>query len=385
MNILLCELNSFENIENKPFHYGNSALSIAINLVNQTMQTNQSTSETSDNTYLLAKKGSLLANIAKNKGIQVLYLPEGNFAQLRLVHMLRKHKLNAIHTFDIDSANLIIKVKSFLQKNILLIHSENRLTEEKEVFASKSFEKIDSYVFADALFQRYYKPGMMNKKSSELPIVSLQHIEKTIENEEEPQITQILANSYTIDQKSKNAKARFLVPLPYIKDSQYKEILEFLKNFDSTTDFEWEAHFYGLGDEMQNFLDYATELGIEHNLLAFFADENEDSYQFCDLCILTLPREEYIVSPLLLAWKNKIPALSTTSIPYFRPAKHNENIYVADINKKDLFLKSMIDLLENDELRTKLILEGNARYNTILNLCDAYPNFYREEIKNKNT
>ncbi len=388
MNILLIEQKCFKRCENNPLHIGAHSLHIAEYILKS-----QENGLVTDNhkVFVLAQKDSLYAKVAQSMGLNLLFMPEGGFLNLKFYFLLRKHKINLIHTFDIESAKFLHSLRIIARK-IPHAHSENRYLEEKDVFFGPAFKNTQGYLFADSVYKDYYGVCFGYNNSSVIPIIlapeTLSKDTKEAEKDSNPSL--FLQTSQDKAQGKDNTgkkKVRFVIPCPLTTDGKYPEIIEVLKAFHTIkgNEYSWEALFLGLGDEMQEMIRLAEEAKILDYLLIFTGIENEDFYNSGDICIYPVSANEHSITPLYGAWKNKVATIINEPIPYCNHAKNERSVLIEDMKNPSAFALALEKLLIDNELREKLIKFGTDTLNALSEEKIDYFAFYKKVIENKST
>ncbi len=145
MNILLLELDYLQQ-NNKRAHSACNSVQLA-----KVMQ-----KYTDNKMYILADDESALLSYAKKQKLNCLITPSGFFSSLKLALLLKKHKIDIVHTFDLLSAQIATKALSFAS-SVKHIHTENRNTEKDDMLLSSAFKKLDACIFAHKSFEGQYK------------------------------------------------------------------------------------------------------------------------------------------------------------------------------------------------------------------------------------
>ncbi len=145
MNILLLE-QDYLSASNKRAHSACHSVQIA-----RLMQ-----EYTNNKVYILANPESALLSSANKQKIQCLAEPSGFFTSLKFALLLKRYKIDIVHTFDLLSAGLAVKALSFAS-SVKHIHSENRNTEKDDMLLSHVFKKLDACIFAHKSFEGQYK------------------------------------------------------------------------------------------------------------------------------------------------------------------------------------------------------------------------------------
>ncbi len=408
MNILLIEQECFKRNENKPLHIGAHSLHIA-EYITKSQKYNNIT-QNMVNVFVLAKKNSLYEKVARSMGLQIIILPENRFVNLKFYFLLRKHKINVIHTFDIESAKLLHSLRLVARK-IPHAHSENRYLEEKDIFFGPAFKNTQGYLFADTVYKDHYGVCFGYNNSTVIPItLAPEQIVKQKANKNEQEeikaedITQEVDTKvntaenlplFPITKQNKNSntknnelkKVRFLIPCPLTTDGKYPEIIESLKAFHTIKgkEYNWEALFLGLGDEMQEMIKLADEAKILDHFLIFTGIENEDFFDSGDICIFPVSSNEHLITPLLGAWKNEVPTIINESIPYCDLAKNDRSVIIEDMKNPSAFALALDKMLNDEEVRDKLIKHGKNSLKEISSQEIDYFTFYKKIIQNKST
>ncbi len=145
MNILLLEQDYLKS-SNKRAHSACHSVQIA-----RLMQ-----KYTNNKVYILANPDSALLLCANKHKIQCLAEPIGMFSSLKFALLLKKYKIDIVHTFDLLSATLAVKALSFAS-SVRHIHSENRNTEKEDMLLGSAFKKVDACIFAHKSYEGQYK------------------------------------------------------------------------------------------------------------------------------------------------------------------------------------------------------------------------------------
>ncbi len=397
MNILLIEQECFSRASNKPLHVGAHSLHIAFAL----SQYKQGT------VHVLAQKGSVYEKVALSKGLNIIHMPNGMFASLFLALLIKRNEINLIHTFDVGSARLVNRI-SFFVPHIRHIHSENRTTEDINLFSSRIFKKTDSFVFADESFKKYYASSLIGKKSltKALGIPFCKEENDSLENTQEnlqkdlsdennsnnkenlPALNpvQCMQTVHVEQEASFHAKdkIRFLVPAPLALEGGYREILHALQLFEQYEgqDFAWEAYFFGAGEEINDIIEFGKGLDILDHLAIFIAPEHENFFAEGDVCIFPVVTKEYIMTPLLYSWAFNVPVICTRNIPYCKTAVNGNNMLVPELTTPASLAGTLHKLINDKSLRDSLTKNGQR---AILNFsanetARNYSSLYNERL-----
>ncbi len=407
MNILLIEQECFKRNENKPLHIGAHSLHIAEYITKS--QENNDPSQIKGKVFVLAKRDSLYQKVARSLGLHVILLPENGFINLKFYFLLRRHKINLVHTFDIESAKLLHSLRLVARK-LPHAHSENRYLEEKDIFFGPAFKNTQGYLFADIVYKDHYGVCFGYNNSTVIPItlapevLSIPKNKVKKENQEVEDIEEITENikdkqehlplfPVTKQDKSSNTenntlrKVRFLIPCPLTTDGKYPEIIETLKAFHTIKgkEYNWEALFLGLGDKMQEMIKLADEAKILNHLLIFTGIENKDFFDSGDVCIFPVSSNEHLITPLLAAWKHKVPTIINETIAYCDLAKNERSVLIEDMKNPSAFALALDKMLKDTELKEKLVKHGENSLKEISSQKIDYFSFYKKIIQNKSS
>ncbi len=145
MNILLLELNYLDS-SNKRAHSAAHCVQLARLMKKYTR----------NKVFLLTDPESDLLPYAKKYHIDCLLEPKGFFSALKLALLLKRYKIDIVHTFDLLSAQVATKALSFAS-SVKHIHSENRNTEKDDMLLTPAFKKLDACIFAHKSYEGQYK------------------------------------------------------------------------------------------------------------------------------------------------------------------------------------------------------------------------------------
>ncbi len=337
MNILLVERDCFSEEKYSNQHTSANSLQFALTL----------RSYTQGRVYILAKEDSLYEKIALDYGFEVIHEPKGFALSLALSKIFRTYEISILHTFDLSSAEFF-KSAFFLPSKVIHIHTENRYNENKDLLKSKLFKNTHSFIFAHKSFKDHYFKEIDGANT---------HIFQ-ITNIECPQLSKNEENKAS--DIAENKKLRFLIPAPIELDSTLENILLALQLFEQFEGYnlDWEAFFFGYGNNMNAIIQKAEELNISENIAIIKGSYENFIGIDAALCIFPVNTKEYNIDPLLLAWKNSLPTLLTSQVPYLNFTKNSENVFIADISTPASLSGALHRLISEKALRKTLATNG---------------------------
>ncbi len=309
-------------------------------------------SYTQGRVYILAKENSLYEEIALNYGFDIIHEPKGFGLSLALSKIFRTHEISIVHTFDINSVEFL-KSAFFLPTKTIHIHTENRYNNNKELLKSKLFKNTHSFIFAHKSFKDHYFKEIDGVSAHTFQIEDIDSTEVKKKNDTD---------------KNKNAKLRFLIPTPIEFDSTLENVLLALQLFEQFEGYnlDWEAFFFGYGNNLSAIIKKAEELNISKKIAIIKGSYESFINTEASLCILPVNTEEYAIEPLLLAWKNSLPTLLTAQIPYLNCVKNSENVFIADISTPASLSGALHRLISEQTLRKTLATNG---FSSLKNYC----------------
>ncbi len=381
MNILLIEQEYFNNEVNAMAHTSASSLQVAHAL--RDYEKGQ--------VYILARQNSLYEKTALALGFECLHEVEGFASSLKFAHLLKQKDITCLYSFDVSSARLV-RSTHFWHSHLIHIHSENRYSENQNIFQSKAFEKVQKFIFADQTFREYYAPSFVSndgqgenfEKVSIMPLYQplMDYAAKEYSLGGQP-LNSIEKENRALEDlptASNPKKMRFFILGPLKMQAELERLLEAFAIFQEKEreHSSFELYFLGFGDEVESIVELAKIHGIDEKIAIFANIEAKFELTKNDLCIVLGQKDEYLFYPILWAWQHGLALFLTARLRYSDILHNYENVCIADAHSTESLYISLEKFIKDEKMRNRMLDNGRKTLEKLYTFDNlkAYLNFF---------